>query len=137
MITTLAEAAELIEEADRPALGIQFDTWHVWNTPDLVEEIERYAHLFVGVHIADWRKPTRSWADRVLPGDGVAGLPAIFGALERAGWAGYYDLEIFSDNGTFGKCVARFSVGAACRAARSGRPRCVRARVGGANPNLG
>ena len=102
MITTLAEAAELIEEADRPALGIQFDTWHVWNTPNLVEEIERYSHLFVGVHIADWREPTRSWADRVLPGDGVAGLPAIFGALERAGWDGYYDLEIFSDNGTFG-----------------------------------
>jgi hypothetical protein len=26
----------------------------------------------------------------------------ILGALERAGWDGFYDLEIFSDNGTFG-----------------------------------
>ena len=57
---------------------------------------------FVGVHIADWRDPTRGWADRVLPGDGVADLPALLGTLERAGWNGYYDLEIFSDNGTFG-----------------------------------
>jgi hypothetical protein len=24
------------------------------------------------------------------------------GALDRAGWDSYYDLEIFSDNGTFG-----------------------------------
>jgi sugar phosphate isomerase/epimerase len=56
----------------------------------------------VGVHVADWREPTRGWADRVLPGEGVAPLPEILGALERAGWDGYYDLEVFSDNGTFG-----------------------------------
>ena len=54
------------------------------------------------MHIADWREPTRGWADRVLPGAGVADLPAIVGALDAAGWDGYYDLEIFSDNGTFG-----------------------------------
>jgi sugar phosphate isomerase/epimerase len=96
MITTLSKAVELLEEADRPALGLQFDSWHLWNTPDLFEEIERYADRFVGVHIADWREP-RGWADRVLPGDGTADLPAILGALERAGWDGYYDLEIFSD----------------------------------------
>jgi sugar phosphate isomerase/epimerase len=101
-ISSLQEAAELLDEADRPALGIQFDSWHVWNTPELVDEIERHAHRFVGVHIADWRDPTRGWADRVLPGDGVADLPALLGTLERAGWDGFYDLEIFSDNGTFG-----------------------------------
>ncbi len=102
MISSLPEAVELLDEADRPALGIQFDTWHLWNTPTLLEDIERYADRFVGVHVADWREPTRSWADRVLPGDGVADLPAILGALDRAGWDGYYDLEIFSDNGAFG-----------------------------------
>ena len=101
-ISSLQEAAELLDDADRPALGIQFDSWHVWNTADVVEEIERHAHRFVGVHIADWREPTRGWADRVLPGDGVADLPALLGTLERAGWDGFYDLEIFSDNGTFG-----------------------------------
>ena len=101
-ISSLQEAAELLDDADRPALGIQFDSWHVWNTPELVDEIERHAHRFVGVHIADWRDPTRGWADRVLPGEGVADLPALLRSLERAGWDGFYDLEIFSDNGTFG-----------------------------------
>ena len=101
-ISSLQEAAELLDDADRPALGIQFDSWHVWNTPELADEIERHVHRFVGVHIADWREPTRGWADRVLPGDGVADLPALLGSLERAGWNGFYDLEIFSDNGTFG-----------------------------------
>ena len=102
MISSLSEAVELVDDADRPALGIQFDSWHVWNTPALVEDIERYAHRFAGVHIADWGEPTRGWCDRVLPGEGVADLPQILAALDRAGWDGYYDLEIFSDNGTFG-----------------------------------
>jgi sugar phosphate isomerase/epimerase len=102
MISSLPEAVALLDDADRPALGIQFDSWHLWNTPTLLEDIERHCDRFVGVHVADWREPTRSWADRVLPGDGDAGLPAILGALERAGWDGFYDLEIFSDNGAFG-----------------------------------
>lgn len=102
IISSLQDAAGLLEDADRPALGIQFDSWHVWNTAEVVEEIERHAHRFVGVHIADWREPTRGWADRVLPGDGVAHVPGLLRTLERAGWDGFYDLEIFSDNGTFG-----------------------------------
>ena len=102
ILNTLAEAAEVVAEIGSPALGIQFDVWHLWNTPDLFEDIERHGSLIAGVHVNDWREPTRGWADRVLPGDGVAGVPAILGALERAGWAGFYDIEIFSDNGTFG-----------------------------------
>jgi sugar phosphate isomerase/epimerase len=102
MISSLSEAVELLEHADHPALGIQFDTWHLWNTPHLLEDIDRYHERFVGVHVNDWREPTRSWADRTLPGEGVADLPAILGALDRAGWDGFYDLELFSDNGTFG-----------------------------------
>ena len=102
MISSLGEAVELIDDADHPALGIQFDTWHVWNTPNVLEEIAEHADRFVGVHVADWRDPTRKWADRVLPGDGVGGLPRLLSALDAAGWSGFYDVEIFSDNGAFG-----------------------------------
>jgi sugar phosphate isomerase/epimerase len=101
-LNTLGDAAEFVGEVGSDAVGIQFDVWHLWNTPDLLEEIPRYAHLIAGVHVADWREPTRGWADRVLPGDGAADLPAILGALDDAGWDGFYDLEIFSDNGAFG-----------------------------------
>lgn len=102
MVSSLGEAVELLADADHPALGIQFDTWHLWNTPNVVEEIAKHVGRFVGVHVADWREPTRDWADRVLPGDGVGDLPKLLGALDQAGWQGYYDVEIFSDNGTFG-----------------------------------
>jgi len=101
-VTTLDDAAALLDEVGSDAYGIQFDVWHLWNSPDVESAIARHAHRIVGVHVNDWREPTRGWADRVLPGDGVADVPGILAALERAGWRGDYDLEIFSDNGVFG-----------------------------------
>ena len=102
IVNTIGDAVELLEEVGSPAFGIQFDVWHLWNTPDLYDEIERHSDMFVGVHVSDWREPMRGWADRVLPGEGIADVPGILGALDRAGWDGYYDIEIFSDNGSFG-----------------------------------
>jgi sugar phosphate isomerase/epimerase len=102
ILNTLGDAAEFVDEVGSDAVGIQFDVWHLWNSKDVLYEIPRHAHLIAGVHVSDWREPTRGWADRVLPGDGAADLPAILGVLEEVGWNGFYDLEIFSDNGAFG-----------------------------------
>ena len=102
LINTIPDAVELIDEVGSPAFGIQFDMWHLWNTPDLLDHIDTHIHRFAGVHVNDWREPTRGWADRALPGHGTANVAAVLGALDAAGWGGYYDLEIFSDNGAFG-----------------------------------
>jgi sugar phosphate isomerase/epimerase len=82
---------------DEP-VGIMLDTWHV-SDPD---EIAPYVDEILGVHVADRREPTRSHFDRVLPGDGVLDLAAVFRTLEAGGYDGWYDVEIFSDDGTFG-----------------------------------
>jgi sugar phosphate isomerase/epimerase len=103
LATSVAEAADLLEDAGEPALGLTFDIWHLWDSENLHEDIREHADLLTAVHVNDWRVPTRGWADRVLPGDGVAGVPAILAALDTAGWAGPYDLEVFSDNGVFGE----------------------------------
>jgi len=102
ILNTLGDAAEFVDEVGSDAVGIQFDVWHLWNSKDVLDEIPRHAHLIAGVHVSDWLEPTRGWADRVLPGDGAADLPAILGVLDDVGWDGFYDLEIFSDNGAFG-----------------------------------
>ena len=101
--SSIPEALELIRDAGGPAaLGLQFDVWHLWNTPTLFDDIESEIDRFVGVHVCDWRSPTRGFADRALPGDGAADVPAVLHALDAAGWDGLYDIEIFSDDGTFG-----------------------------------
>lgn len=101
-IFTIPEAVELIADAgDPPAVGIQFDSWHLWNTATLYEDIVRELDRIVGVHVADYREP-RAWADRAVPGEGIADVPRILQALDDAGWTGLYDIELFSDDGTFG-----------------------------------
>jgi sugar phosphate isomerase/epimerase len=101
IVSTLADAAALLDEARRPGLGLMFDVWHLWNTA-YGEELRRFRDRVYGVHVSDYRDPTRGWLDRVLPGHGVANVPRALAAVEDAGWKGPYDLEIFSDDGTFG-----------------------------------
>jgi sugar phosphate isomerase/epimerase len=38
----------------------------------------------------------------VLPGDGIVNLPAIFTALREGQFDGWFDLEVFSDDGRWG-----------------------------------
>jgi sugar phosphate isomerase/epimerase len=103
IVSSIPDAIAVLEDAGgSTSLGLQFDVWHLWNSPTVSEDVKTHVERIAGVHVCDVRRPTRSWCDRVLPGDGVADLPAILGALEDAGFAGYYDLEIFSDDGTFG-----------------------------------
>ena len=97
IVSSVGEAVALLEEVGAPELGIMFDTWHLWNSETLYEDIERYARRFAGVHVADWREPTRNTNDRVFPGEGVADLPRILDALQDARYDGWYDVEIFSD----------------------------------------
>jgi sugar phosphate isomerase/epimerase len=101
LVATIPEALELVEEVGVPGFGIGFDVWHLWDTPHLLDDVREHASRIVGVHVNDWRDPTRGWNDRVLPGDGVIDLPRIFGALDAGGYDGWYDLEVFSDDGTF------------------------------------
>jgi sugar phosphate isomerase/epimerase len=102
IVNTLAEGAELIDEAGvADSVGLLFDTWHLWDS-ELEADLDAHARRIVGVHVCDVRDPTRSFADRLLPGDGVAEIPRILGLVDRAAWDGFYELEIFSDNGAFG-----------------------------------
>jgi sugar phosphate isomerase/epimerase len=97
-IRTLPETIELIEEIGEPNVNVCYDVYHMWDTPDVVEHTRRYADRIGCVHIADWKEPTRGWADRALPGEGAIDLPALLEALEQGGFDGWYDLEIFSDD---------------------------------------
>jgi sugar phosphate isomerase/epimerase len=93
IVSSLAEAQALIDEAGAGAeVGLMFDAWNLWSEP--LAEVEAYRDRIRGVHLADWREPTRNTNDRVLPGDGVVDFGPIFEALR---WNGFFDLEIFSD----------------------------------------
>jgi sugar phosphate isomerase/epimerase len=96
IVTDLPGTEALLAEAGDPSIGIIFDTWHLWDTPDVLEHVRRLADRFPAVHVNDHRAQTRNWDDRALPGDGVIDLPAILGALEAGGYDGWYELEVLS-----------------------------------------
>jgi sugar phosphate isomerase/epimerase len=91
VVSSLDEAAALVAESGA-AVGLMYDTWHLWREP--LDQIGRHRDRIYGVHLADWREPTRSTNDRVLPGDGTIEFGPILEALQ---WDGFFDLEIFSD----------------------------------------
>jgi sugar phosphate isomerase/epimerase len=91
VVSSLDEAVALISEAGAD-VGLMYDTWHLWREP--VEQIEHHRRRIYGVHLADWREPTRNTNDRVLPGEGAIEFEPILEALR---WNGLFDLEIFSD----------------------------------------
>jgi sugar phosphate isomerase/epimerase len=95
-VHTIPDALELIGGAE---VGIMVDTFHISDPVAVAPYVER----IVGVHLADRREPTRSAFDRVLPGDGVLALGPVLRALQEGGYDGWYDVEIFSDNGAFGE----------------------------------
>jgi len=88
-VQTVEDALALIGDAD---VGILFDTWQVAQVS--------HADRIYGVHIADRREPTRSDFDRELPG---AGSRAAVRSLVQAGYDGWFDVEVMSDDGTFGE----------------------------------
>jgi sugar phosphate isomerase/epimerase len=102
LVNTIRDTVDLVDEVDMDNVKLVVDFWHAWDIPTVVDDLRTYAERFVGVQINDWRQPTRSWADRVLPGDGTIDLPALLGAVDAGGFRGWYDLEIFSDDGRFG-----------------------------------
>jgi len=80
-VHTIADALELI---DGESVGIMLDTWHISDPAEIAPHIGE----IVGVHVSDRRGQTRSHFDRVLPGDGVLDLGAVFRTLQAGGYDG-------------------------------------------------
>jgi sugar phosphate isomerase/epimerase len=102
LVTTIPEAVEFVAEVDEPAIDVMYDVYHLWDTDDVVALSERHARAFGGVQVSDWRAETRGFMDRLLPGEGLIDLPVLLRALDEGGFAGWFDLEVFSDDGRYG-----------------------------------
>ncbi|MBK8525818.1 MAG: sugar phosphate isomerase/epimerase [Rubrivivax sp.] len=101
-INTLEQALDLCDELDAQktgALGVALDIYHVWWDPKLEQQIVRAGkERLLAYHVCDWLTPTRDLlSDRGMMGDGVVELKKIRGWVEAAGFAGFSEVEIFSN----------------------------------------
>jgi sugar phosphate isomerase/epimerase len=97
-INTLEQALNLCDILG-DGLGVAVDVYHVWWDPKLQSQIERAGkQRLLAYHICDWLSPTRDLvSDRGMMGDGVINLPLIRRWIEKAGYAGFQEVEIFSE----------------------------------------
>ena len=96
-INTLEQALDLCD-VFREGVGVALDVYHTWWDPKLEQQIRRAGPRILGYHICDWLVPTRDLVnDRGMMGDGVIDLPKIRSWVEGAGYAGFHEVEIFSE----------------------------------------
>ena len=101
-INTLEQALDLCDELD-PArsgsLGVAVDLYHVWWDPKLEAQLVRAgADRLMAYHVCDWLSPTRDLLnDRGMMGDGVIELKKCRRWVEAAGYTGFSEVEIFSE----------------------------------------
>jgi sugar phosphate isomerase/epimerase len=119
-LNTLGEALELTELVDHPNLGVYPDTFHLWRTGTLLEDVERAGTRIFGVHLND-AVERDDHANR-LPGEGEIPLAEIVRAIEATGYEGTYDNEYMYDPTLVSREPGAFAPEAVVR-------RCARAMV--------
>ncbi len=99
-VNRLTEAREICSQLGHPIVGVAVDVYHVWWDPQLRQEIGWLGtggRLFA-YHLCDWRVPTRDLLnDRGLMGDGCIDLNSITRWVREAGFVGWDEVEIFSE----------------------------------------
>ncbi len=100
-VNTLEQALDLCDDLDplmSGEIGVALDVYHCWWDPKLHAQITRAtAKRLLAFHVCDWLTPTADLLnDRGMMGDGVIDIPRIRAAVERQGFAGYAEVEIFS-----------------------------------------
>jgi 4-hydroxyphenylpyruvate dioxygenase len=102
LVKSLRTAAEIARRSERPNVGTIFDPAHYHCTPTKFDQLDAENVATIRhVHVNDMRdKPaelSNCNSDRVLPGEGILDLPALFGRIEALGYTGYFAIEMFSE----------------------------------------
>lgn len=99
-VNTMKQANDLVATIGEKELGVVVDVYHLWWDEMLEKEIERCGKLnaLFAFHICDWKVPTEDLLlDRGLMGEGCIDIPKIRSWVEKAGFNGFNEVEIFSN----------------------------------------
>jgi sugar phosphate isomerase/epimerase len=101
-VNTTKQALDLCDALDPKrsgALGVALDVYHIWWDPELKLQIARAGKdRLLAFHVCDWLVPTKDILnDRGMMGDGVIDIKSVRREVEAQGFAGYSEIEIFSN----------------------------------------
>jgi sugar phosphate isomerase/epimerase len=115
VVSTLAQALDLVSGLPAGQAGVVVDTYHLWWDPEAEAQIARAAGRIASYQVCDWVTPLPAdvLLGRGIPGDGHIDFPPITAAVAAAGYTGDIEVEIFNaeiwaaDPGTVIATVAR------------------------------
>jgi len=99
-VCRMTDARRICQQLRDPLVGIAADVFHIWWDSDLQKEIKLAGELGIlfAFHVCDWRVQMRDMLnDRGLMGDGVIDLRTLRGWVEDAGFNGFNEVEVFSE----------------------------------------
>ncbi len=100
VVKSLRTAAEIARLSGASNVGVLFDPAHYHCTPTKFDQLDAANVAQIRhVHVNDMRdKPgelSNCNDDRLLPGDGILDLGALFGQIEKHGYTGDFSIEMF------------------------------------------
>lgn len=98
---TLTDAITVAVESGDPDASLLLDAYHLYKGGSSFDSLRllncgAMTHFHINDYPADPPRETISDGDRVFPGDGVAPMDKILGALKETGFAGSLSLELFN-----------------------------------------
>jgi sugar phosphate isomerase/epimerase len=97
VLNTIGQALELASPYDAREVGVILDTFHIWWDPRIEELIAQAAGRIFGFHVSDWLVPLPDvLLGRGLMGDGVIDNRRLRLLVEKAGYDGPIEVEIFN-----------------------------------------
>src|ERR1700760_2190585 len=100
-VNTTSQALDICDRLDPQrtgALGVALDVYHIWWDFEIMAQIARAGDRIKAFHVCDWMVPTKDILnDRGMMGDGVIDIKSLRAAVEAQGFAGYSEIEIFSN----------------------------------------
>jgi 2-keto-myo-inositol isomerase len=100
-IGSLPTALRMVRETNHPNVRVMMDTYHFWAGISKFEDLDELRngelhHLHFEDVPASPPREILGQPNRVFPGEGIAPLRRIVGALKRKGYAGPASLEMFN-----------------------------------------
>ena len=96
-VNTVGQCNDMIDQLGSEHVGIAVDVYHVWWDPQLEQELQRAGDRIIGFHVCDWMTPTNDMLnDRGLMGEGCIDNRGIRQLVEKAGFQGWIEVEVFS-----------------------------------------
>lgn len=98
VVVTLDQALSIAAHFSSEEVGIAVDTYNVWWDPRVMEAIAAAGTRIIGYQVCDWLVPQpHPTFGRGIPGDGAIDLRRLTAAVDKAGYDGPIEVEIFNE----------------------------------------